>query len=367
MAITKGPKQSKRQQNKTRKEEDGIDKADTEKGGKAWAGAVGGKGSGGPGGDESDICIDCGKEVLASQTGLKCDSCGFWHHAPCECISDDIYYFLQEHSKEPSLLWYCRKCLVTSKNMVTVMSTMQGLEDRMAELASTMNKKVEDLTNIVCSQWERYDEKGVKTLDEAEVNDTHKRVEEKVDRLMEKVEKQKLDGHYVHDCVEDAVRLKLQKDKEEEEEIRKRRTSLIIHGLKESTDTEAEVRKKSDEDQIVDMLHEIKCDKVSIHTAIRLGKKNDSVQGKPRPLKVVVASEEQKEIVLRQSKNLRSKKEKGLDKVFIHQDMTPKQREERQALVKEMKERQTKGEQNLIIVNGKIVIRKSKESQEMKQ
>ena len=71
--------------------------------------------------------------------------------------------------------------------------------------------------------------------------------------------------------VEDAVRLKLQKDKEEE--IRKRRTSLIIHGLKESTYIEAEVRKKSEEDQIVDMLHKIKCDKVSIRTAIRLGKK----------------------------------------------------------------------------------------------
>ena len=84
-------------------------------------------------------------------------------------------------------------------------------------------------------------------------------------------------------------------------------------------------------------------------------------------MKVVVASEEQKEIILRQSKNLRGKKEKGLDKVFIQQDMTPKQREERQALVKEMKERQTKGEQNLIIVKGKFVIRKYKENQETKQ
>jgi hypothetical protein len=39
-----------------------------------------------------------------------------------------------------------------------------------------------------------------------------------------------------------------------------------------------------------------------------------------------VTSEEQNEMVLRLANNLRGKKEKGLDKVFAHQDMALKQR-----------------------------------------
>ena len=49
-----------------------------------------------------------------------------------------------------------------------------------------------------------------------------------------------------------------------------------------------------------------------------------------------------------------------LDKVFIHQDLTPKQRARRQLLVKELKDRQQKGELNLMILGDKIVKRKPK-------
>ena len=42
----------------------------------------------------------------------------------------------------------------------------------------------------------------------------------------------------------------------------------------------------------------------------------------------------------------------------MHQDLTPKQRQLRQELVKELKERQSKGEANLMIVNWKIVVRR---------
>ena len=41
--------------------------------------------------------------------------------------------------------------------------------------------------------------------------------------------------------MEDVV---FKEDKEEDEELNKRKTSNILHGLKESTDPEAEARKK---------------------------------------------------------------------------------------------------------------------------
>ena len=54
---------------------------------------------------------------------------------------------------------------------------------------------------------------------------------------------------------------------------------------------------------------------------------------------------------------MRNKKEGGLDKVFIHQDWTPKEREARRIVVKELMDKKAKGEKDLIIVNGKIVLK----------
>jgi len=191
---------------------------------------------------------------------------------------------------------------------------------------------------------------------------TQNTVENKLDKLAETVEKQKiLEGHCVLDRVEDVVRSKFREDKEEEEEIDKRKTSIIVHGLKESTDCDAEARKKSDESDIINMLHEIKCDEVSVVNAIRLGKR-DETAAKPRPLKIVVSSEDQKIKVLQMAKNLRRTKNKGLEGVFLHQDLTPKQRGERQRLVKEMENRMKAGEKDLIIVNWKIVALKKKKT-----
>ena len=71
--------------------------------------------------------------------------------------------------------------------------------------------------------------------------------------------KQTLDSHYVHDCVEDAVEIKLQEDREEAEEIKKRATNIIIHGMMEP-DINSSDTKNEEVNQIITMLHAIKCD-----------------------------------------------------------------------------------------------------------
>ena len=59
------------------------------------------------------------------------------------------------------------------------------------------------------------------------------------------------------------------------------------------------------------------------------------------------------------AKNLKRLEEKGLDKVYIQQDYTRRQQEKRKILVTELKERLTQGETNLIIVDWKIVKRRT--------
>ena len=54
--------------------------------------------------EEPEPCPDCGKNVLASQPGLKCDGCGLWHHIKCERVSDEVYDFLVKHEDISSIL-----------------------------------------------------------------------------------------------------------------------------------------------------------------------------------------------------------------------------------------------------------------------
>jgi len=117
-----------------------------------------------------------------------------------------------------------------------------------------------------------------------------------------------------------------QEDLAEMNEIRKRSCSVIIHGLTEPSDMADESGEEEDGGQVINLLHAIKCDKVSVNSFTRLGRRQEGTDAKPRPAKMTFASEGQKDEVLRQAKNLKGRKDKGFDRVFIHQDLTPKQR-----------------------------------------
>ena len=93
-----------------------------------------------------------------------------------------------------------------------------------------------------------------------------------MDKIEVAVEKLKTSSNKLHDCVQEAVRLELKEDKDEMEEIHKRKTNSIIHGLKESPDTNVDSRKTFVDEVIIDLLHEIKCDDVSVQDIVRLVK-----------------------------------------------------------------------------------------------
>jgi len=320
-----------------------------------------------PGGRKSEgsgdgsHCVDCGKPVLKTQAGLACDACGFWHHVECEEVSDEIYEFLCDHSDEPSLAWYCKRCSAANKRLTEMLLMMhehqQQFEERMNNFEISLDKKMEEMSKSMSDQIGELRSTLNKKPDKQETRDSMVAVEEKVTKLVETVEKQRSDSHELRDCVQDAVREKLQEDKEEAEDVKKRSTNLILHGLPEVANPESDSAKKEQEDQLVNLLHAIKCDDISVQSTVRLGR-YDKDQQKPRPVKMVVASEQQKEKVLKQAKNLKSTTDKVFERVFIHQDLTVKQRQKRHLLVQELKQRQQAGEINLMIFNDRIVVKR---------
>lgn len=141
----------------------------------------------------------------------------------------------------------------------------------------------------------------------------------------------------------------------EEVEIQRRQTSLIIHGIPESSSDTSDKRKDDDMLVVAAMLNELSASSVKVEQLIRLGKRPEAKDAKPRPLKMIVDTVDNKFKLIRNAKNLRRHEEGDWVNVYVHQDLTPKQREARSRLVTEMRERTAKGERNLTIYNGKVV------------
>ena len=137
---------------------------------------------------------------------------------------------------------------------------------------------------------------------------------------------------------EDEVRM----DKWEREERLKRRNCVIVHGLEESQAVEGVERSEADQVLVSEMFRVMNCGEVRTDKVIRLGKKGVLMNGecaRPRPLKLVLESEEMKAELLLKAKNLRKSKEGGWSRVFVHQDLTPKEREQRKAAWQGMRNR----------------------------
>jgi len=73
----------------------------------------------------------------------------------------------------------------------------------------------------------------------------------------------------------------LQMDREEREEIFKRKNCAIIYGLPEPTGDSGENRKKNDELKIMDVFHQIKCDTISVNSFFRLGEPREGLDALP--------------------------------------------------------------------------------------
>jgi len=249
-----------------------------------------------------------------------------------------------------------------SKMMMAMQDHQQQIEERMNDLANVVNRKMDDIVNELNKKFDETGQKKteVETQRQSLEAETQKRMEHKVDELMDKV-KQKMEASV---NMGDVVSSKLEEDQEELEEIRRRRTSVIIHGLKESADDNVEMRKQEDENQVINMLHNISCDTISVSSLIRLGIRQDDPVKNTRTLKITLASEKQKEQILRCAKNVRGKKD--YETTYIHQDRTPRQRLKRRQLVAVLQERQEAGERNLIIVNNKIVTRRWRPEEKMR-
>ncbi|BHF63434.1 hypothetical protein SprV_0200642600 [Sparganum proliferum] len=133
---------------------------------------------------------------------------------------------------------------------------------------------------------------------------------------------------------------------------------IIIQGLPQSSTSTPRERVAADYEQFQKLLNDMlqPTEDVTVLKAFRLGSRTTAdPQKRPRPLKIVLGSNEQAKLIL--SRRFRLKhSHKG---VFFQPDYSPAERMKRHELVQELRTRQTNGQKNLTIYKDRIVKRPS--------
>ena len=99
----------------------------------------------------------------------------------------------------------------------------------------------------------------------------------------------------------------------EEQEIQRRKTTVIAHWVPESDSESSEKRIDHDLCQVAAMLHELDIEGIKVEKVIRLGKKHpeSDESSRPGPLKIILDTDKNKIQVIKRAKNLRDKKDGG--------------------------------------------------------
>jgi hypothetical protein len=313
-------------------------------------------------------CVGCRCEIGDDVGALSCERCMVkWKCCACFGIRGSTYEeLISETGRE--INWYCSECRVEmsvggaekldqiSQMIVKMTDRLSAMEEKLEQRDSEDARidQLEEATKIMEEKYLALVEKLEKST--MEVTTVLEKSREDVSAVLEK---SKFDVAAVQGCVEGALKEQTRMGKEEEEDKYRRRVNVIIHGMSEPKSPEVQNRKQEDADKLQLLLHKLSCDDVSVEEFVRLGAPPTGDDKKSRSVRVTFSSEETRNRVLKRSKNLRNMEEMEWTRVFIHQDFTPKEREVRKEMLKQLKHRKENGEKDLILVNNKIVSRKN--------
>ena len=125
--------------------------------------------------------------------------------------------------------------------------------------------------------------------------------------------------------------------KEEMREMEEKSGNIVVYGLKESAEPDAEKRTEEENAKVRKMAEQMRVElKGEVSMKWRCGKRSEDASAKPRPMIVKVDDDETRESLFRNARMLNRVDEwKG---VFVSADMTYAQREEERKEVKKLRE-----------------------------
>jgi hypothetical protein len=289
-------------------------------------------------------CGECKKLVSRNDKGITCELCETLFHCKCQDISEEAFKVLS-HDR---FHFYCGRC---DKVVGKILKSVSELNLRQDKLEEKVVKVEEGLNQI---RGERLDQQKKMEVEIKKVRDELQEIKncntggsgEHTDEAELKKLQKEMGGMKVEieSVVNNSVR-NVKVDVEEALEIERRKCNLVIHGMPE-TDAEQDVG------CVVEMMDEVlhmdftrNVDKVE-----RIGR---LVEGRVRPLRVMLKRLEGKKEILARAKLL--KEVEKFKKMFISPDLTRKQQEKDKELRRQLKLIRETGVMGARIKNGKVI------------
>lgn len=218
----------------------------------------------------------------------------------------------------------------SNSSNITLADIKTLMESNKKEMLSKLGGEIGDLKEMVGSLLERV----------KELENNNNLLELKVQRL-----------EYERD---NAVREAISASLSEFEDIDRRRKNVIIFGVPEIDNVSAETAREEERRKLKEICDHVDADSNDILTCFRIGGRGQ----KPRPLKLKMKSQDSKEKMLLNARQLRTFRRVGWnERIFIKPDMTRRQQESMKLLRAELKTRNSNGE-DLIIRDGKLIPRR---------
>ena len=285
----------------------------------------------------------CGQEL--SGKSIMCEACHNWFHAKCQDLSDEAFRAL----KKFDFLWLCHSC---RSNFEGIMNMTQLIEKRIdaAEKrivqAVTDSKQPSKLTEAFDTKLENMERRVIEKMREQNQN---------VEAVLEESKKtaQSL-PKYTEDMRNSAEKVVRFVENHVDQE---RKRNLIFHNIKESSATEAEMRKKHDSEAVQNITSALLGEDVKLETvkAFRLGKRSEDPNAKSRLLLVTYQKKEDADDLHKKRFKL---KEKGFANTYITRDLPPVEREKLKKLRQELLE---KGKEQYCIFQGEVVLKEDRD------
>ena len=274
-------------------------------------------------------CETCEVKVTSKDKRVQCSACEKWYHSKCQNVDDQKHLMLSQPTNK-DIHWLCNTCNSQSAKIFI----------RFAQMAEKVEKMEENFKDIK-------DEVGSIRKQMGEFLQLSKSTEAKLSSLIEA----KIDQDVVAK-VEKKVTIQVQmvqEDVKEKLEIERRRSNIVIHGLKDSRE---DAQQEIDGNAVKKVINEgLKLDaQRHVEEVYRIGKFN---AGKCRPIRIKIKTMEGRSEILKRAKML--KETELFSKVYISLDLTKKQQSKDKELRDKLKEMKEAGEEGCMIRNGKII------------
>ena len=253
----------------------------------------------------TDKCNNCVKSFTRHSKRITCGFCELPYCCQCSNLTKNAFEALAVCD---TATWYCSHCINAVPGVKKLLFRLGNVE----EMCESIDKRVKSLES-----------KDYVTVSK------------------------------VKDLVHDEM--------SEIKEIESRKLNLICLNLPESNGTDNSARQQEDHDFLRNLMEtkmNLDPELITVHNVVRLGKREIRPDGtaKCRPIRFKVDMFDYKRQILKSNTLLRNCADEIFSNIYFTPDLTKNQRKEAFDLRTERRKREEKGERNLKISKGKIIV-----------